>query len=76
MPLLVYLGQTYLKHSNGKWVLLHDGFNNLWIPDIRQADGIMKMLHHPLSIILDPEDGLGSYISLKSVCLHEATNPM
>ena len=75
MPLLAYVGQTYLKNQGGIWELLYDEPNDLWLPDIQQPDGEMKMLYHPISIILNPEEGAGNYLPLKVAYLHTASNP-
>ena len=76
LPLLAYLGLTYLKHNNGSWVMLYDELNDLWLPDIRQINGELKMMYHPISIILNPEESHGNYIPLKRVYLHTASNPI
>ena len=76
LPLIAYVGQTYLKNNVGDWILLYDELNDLWLPDIRQVNGEMKMMYHPVSIILNPEDGQGIYLTLKRVYLHHESNPV
>ena len=75
LPLIAYIGLTYIKNNGGKWILLYDEPNDLWLPDIQQPDGEMKMLYHPISIILNPEEGAGNYLPLKVAYLHTASNP-
>jgi hypothetical protein len=75
LPLLAYAGKTYIARQGGEWVMLYDEASDLWLPDIRQSDGEMKMVYHPLSVILNPEEGQGMFIPLQEVYEHTASNP-
>lgn len=75
LPLLAYVGKTYIARRGGEWVMLYDEASDLWLPDIRQSDGEMKMVYHPLSVILNPEEGQGMFIPLQEVYEHTAANP-
>ncbi|MBK6620363.1 MAG: hypothetical protein IPG32_05585 [Saprospirales bacterium] len=39
LPLLAYIGKTYISNLGGEWVMLYDEPSDHWVPDIRQADG-------------------------------------
>lgn len=74
MPLLAYIGKVQISNRGGEWVLLHDEVCDLWIPDIREPDGEMKMLYHPLWIILDSRNET-YYRPLMVVLNHKASMP-
>ncbi len=75
LPLLAYIGKTFIANRGGEWVMLYDEASDHWLPDIRQTDGEMKMLYHPISLILDPDEGHGICIPMKVVYQHRASNP-
>jgi len=54
--------------------VLHDEVCDLWIPDVREPDGEMKMLYHPLWIILDSRNET-YYRPLMIVLNHKASMP-
>jgi len=74
MPLLAYIGKVQISNRSGEWVLLHDEVCDLWIPDIRELDGEMKILYHPLWIILDSRNET-YYRPLMIVLNHKASMP-
>lgn len=74
MPLLAYIGKVQISNRGGEWVLLHDEVCDLWIPDIREPDGEMKMLYHPLWIILNSRNET-YYRPLMVVLNHKASMP-
>lgn len=74
MPLLAYIGKVQISNRGGEWVLLHDEVCDLWIPDVREPDGEMKMLYHPLWIILDSRNET-YYRPLMIVLNHKASMP-
>jgi hypothetical protein len=76
LPLLAYIGATYLNTLRGEWVYLKNLVCQDWIPDVRQKDGEYKMLYHPINQILDPESGHGDYITLREVYRHVWSRPI
>lgn len=76
LPLLAYLGETYIRQKGGAWEMLYNHACEDWLPDVRQADGELKMLYYPVSIILNPEEGKGTYYALRTAFSHIASNPV
>ncbi len=76
LPLLAYIGETYIRQKGGQWEMLYNHACDDWLPDVRQADGELKMLYYPVSIILNPEEGKGTYYALRTVFSHIASNPV
>lgn len=74
MPLLAYIGKIQISNRGGEWVLLYDEVCDLWIPDIREPDGEIKMLYHPLWIILNSRNET-YYRPLIVVLNHKASMP-
>lgn len=54
LPLLAYLGETYIQSEEGKWVMRYDEIFMTWVPDIYTKDGF-KQMYLPLLKILSPE---------------------
>jgi hypothetical protein len=76
LPLLAYIGEAYIKQKGGQWELLFNHACGDWLPDVRQADGELKMLYYPVSIILNPEEGQGTYYALRTAFAHVVSNPV
>lgn len=75
LPLLAYIGKSYIQQKGGNWEMLYDEKCQNWLPDVRQVDGELKMLYYPISIILNPYEGKGTYYALRMAFNHVASNP-
>lgn len=56
LPLLAYIGKSYIKESGGKWRMQYEEVIDSWIPDIH--DGDFKEMYIPLLEILDSTEGM------------------
>jgi hypothetical protein len=76
LPLIAYIGESYIKQKGGQWEMQYNHACGDWLPDVRQADGELKMLYYPISIILNPEEGKGTYYALRMAFSHIASHPV
>ncbi len=76
LPLIAYIGESYIKQKGGQWEMQYNHACGDWLPDVRQADGELKMLYYPISIILNPEEGKGTYYALRAAFSHIASHPV
>lgn len=53
LPLLFYIGEVYNKENNTKWELINDPIYNLVAIDIKNKNGILKLMSKQLMILLD-----------------------
>lgn len=56
LPLLAYIGKSYLNENKGEWRMRYDENLTTWTPDI--YDGAFKEIHIPLLEILDSTEGM------------------
>ncbi len=56
LPLLAYIGKSYLNENDGEWKMRYDENLTTWTPDI--YDGAFKEIHIPLLEILDSTGGM------------------
>jgi len=56
LPLLAYIGKSYLSENKGEWKMRYDENLTTWTPDI--YDGAFKEMHVPLLEILDSTEGM------------------
>ncbi len=56
LPLLAYIGKSYLNENDGEWKMRYDENLTTWTPDI--YDGAFKEMYMPLLEILDSTEGM------------------
>jgi len=56
LPLLAYIGKSYLSENKGEWKMRYDENLTTWTPDI--YDGAFKEMYMPLLEILDSTGGM------------------
>lgn len=56
LPLLAYIGKSYIKRNGGEWVMRYDKTFTSWTPDVRDEKGF-KDMYRPLLKMLDSTEG-------------------
>ena len=56
LPLLAYIGKSYIQRNGGEWVMRYDKTFTSWTPDIRDEKGF-KDMYRPLLKMLDSTEG-------------------
>ncbi len=55
LPLLAYIGETFIEHEGGEWRVEYSEVYNTWIPDV-YYENRQKQIWRPLLKILDSTD--------------------
>lgn len=54
MPLLAYIGQTWIRLNGGNWIMSYDKKFDTWTPDLLDEDGKPKKMAKQLDLVLSP----------------------
>ncbi|TVL96073.1 MAG: hypothetical protein CV087_23955 [Candidatus Brocadia sp. WS118] len=56
LPLLAYIGNVHILNEGSEWIVKRDITFNVWTPNIRTKEGVVKKLYLPLLNLLDPKN--------------------